>query len=311
VGVDIERQVWLTNMIKCFLFHPSMASSYQALGWTDVKVEPSYAELLPVGKVCSQWINQEVVVCDPKLVLTVGKPPCTLLHNVPFEDLGLQGRVYKTLLGQLLEAGDTRAETRIASNLKLKSSADSPFGGGAKKAAQAAGGPARTSAAKPTPHPVSINRIDPWSKYNVFHMLHPQAVMMSQTGVANGLVSAIQAVLGQKARGMSASDLDAQIDRYVRKRGTADLVRALPYGGRDQFHASARMLETHAVTLANLADVLTRMKLVSGHSGDSVLRKQAAELAETYHLAESRGAELKRLQALRKEYNASFARVSR
>jgi cytosine/adenosine deaminase-related metal-dependent hydrolase len=309
VGVDIERQVWLTNMIKCFLFHPSMAASYQALGWTDVRVEPSYAELLPVGAVCRQWINQEVVVCDPKLVLTVGKPPCTLLHNVPFADLGLQGRVYSKLLGQLLEAGDTRAETNIASHLKLTSKADPPFGR-TRKAAKTGGGAAPKPPAS-QPQPVSITRIAPWSKYNVFHMLHPQAVMMSETAVAGGLVSAIQSVLGPKARGMSASDLNHQITRYVLKHGTAALVKALPYGQRDQFHASASMLETHAVTLANLADVLTRMKLVSGVSADSVLRQQAAELADTYHLAESRGEELKRLKALRTEYNAAFARISK
>ncbi|HEX9260506.1 MAG TPA: amidohydrolase family protein, partial [Acidimicrobiales bacterium] len=171
LGVDIDTQVWLTNMIKCFLFHQSMADSYEALGWTDVKVEQSYTELLDVAKVCSQWIDEEVKVCDPKLVLTVGKPPCTLLHGLPHDDPATQGRVYNTLLGQLLKANDTKAETNVAKHLKLMR--HTPSSDMVKAVASAGAATAQPSKRRPepAPEPLSILRHGPWAAVNVFHML--------------------------------------------------------------------------------------------------------------------------------------------
>jgi 5-methylthioadenosine/S-adenosylhomocysteine deaminase len=327
VGVDTETQVWLSNMIKCFLFHGDNADAYQALGWTDVRVEQSYSELLPVGKVCSQWINEEVQVCDPKLVLTVGKPPCVLLHNLPFDDLGLQGRVYDVLLGVQLPANDSRLETAIASALELTSRYPPPF---SKSMSRAPGGtpalgqslvraasrvknaiaPAMAataiasgtkSAPPPPPHPVAMTRVGPWAKYNVFHMMHPQAVMMAQTSASGGLLAAIQLTLGAKARGMSVDDLNDAIEKYLHTHSTSDLIKALPYGQRDTFTANARLLERHAVTMANLAETLLDLKLVTDprFQPDRVLAQQASQLVTQFHLADSAAAELKKLKDLR------------
>ncbi len=309
-GVDVNRQVWLTNMIKCFLFHGDNVASYQELGWTDVRVEQSYSELLPVGKVCSQWINEEVQVCDPKLVLTVGKPPCVLLHNVPFEDLSLQGRVYGELLGVRLAANDARLETAIAAALKLTSRYPPPFPTGAKRApAIVVKGSAAAKSAAP-PRPVSITRTTPWAGYDVFHMMHPQAVMMAQTGVSGALLAAIQLTLGPKANGMPVDALEDALAKYLRTDTTADLINALPFGQRDTFSANARLLERHAVTMANLADTLIELKLVSDKrfQGERVLAQQAAQLANTFRLADSAAAELKRLKAQRAEQNARIVR---
>ena len=46
---------------------------------------------------------------------------------------------------------------------------------------------------------MAITRIGPWASYDVFHMMHPQAVMMSQTGVSGAVLSAIQMRLGAQA----------------------------------------------------------------------------------------------------------------
>lgn len=266
VGVQYERQVWLTNMIKCFLFHESMAASYQALGWTDVQVQQSYSELLPVAKVCSQWVDQEVVLCDPQLVLTVGKPPCTMLHDVPFGDGALQGRVYNVLLGQLLPARDHTLERAVAKALHLSSTFDPPF----------------------PRSPFSIDRRGPWANYNVYHMMHPQAVMMSQTAVTESLLSAITLVLGPKARGMGRADLLAELGKYLARHKLSELLRALPYGARDDFAANAKLLEIHAVTLAGFADVLHELGVVdAGPRGTAVLETQAKELARQFHLADT------------------------
>ena len=310
VGVDIGAQVWLTNMIKCFLFHPSNAASYQALGWTDVRVQASYGDLLPIGKVCSQWINQEVQVCDPKLVLTVGKPPCVLLHNVPFEDAALQARVYNELMGVRLPANDSRLENAIATKLKLMSRDAPPFSArGAKQPsapaviplATLASASARTRKAPPPPHPVSIERVGPWAHYNVFHMMHPQAVMMAQTAISTALLSAVALVIGPKASGMSIEELTDAMSTFVRAKGTARLLAALPYGQRDSFASNASLLERHAVTLSNFADTLVELDLVSRRriNGDRVLAEQAELLAQTYRLAASADAELKRLEERR------------
>jgi 5-methylthioadenosine/S-adenosylhomocysteine deaminase len=305
VGLHAATQVWLSNMIKCFLFHPENAASYQALGWNDVRVEQSYSELLPVGKVCSQWINEEVQLCDPKLVLTVGKPPCVLLHNVPFDDVGLQGRVYEVLLGVQLPANDSRLEIAIASALKLSSRDWPPFYNGKKPptlptaAAAKKGSVGEAKAVEP--HAVSITRIAPWAKYNVFHLMHPQAVMMAQTGLSGGLLAAMQLVLGAKANGMSVDDLNDALEKYLRSHSTSELINALPYGQRDTFSSNAQLLERHAVTMANLAETLIDLKLVSDtrFQPDRVLAQQASQLAARFHLADSAGAELKKLEALR------------
>lgn len=318
VGVDIGEQVWLTNMIKCFLFHPSNAASYQALGWTDVRVQASYDKLLPIGKVCSQWINQEVGICDPKLVLTVGKPPCVLLHNVPFEDAVLQSRVYNELMGVRLPAHDSRLENAIATKLKLTSRDTPPFTRRGEKRPSAppapaviplaslAGARATAPKAPPPERPVSIERVGPWADYNVFHMMHPQAVMMAQTAVSNALRSAIALRIGPKASGMSVEELTEAMSKYIRTRGTPGLLAALPYGQRDTFFSNATLLERHAVTLANFADTLVELDLVHRRrvSGDRVLDAQAETLAQTYHLDASADAELKRLRKRRDDDRA-------
>ncbi|HEY7502424.1 MAG TPA: amidohydrolase family protein [Vicinamibacterales bacterium] len=309
VGVDASTQVWLSNMIKCFLFHPENVESYQALGWNDVRVEQSYSELLPVGKVCSQWINEEVQVCNPKLVLTVGKPPCVLLHNVPFEDPGLQSRVYDVLLGVQLPANDSRLEIAIASALKLSSRYSPPFSNGpAVRRTTPPQTPSASASQAVERHPVSITRIAPWAKYNVFHMMHPQAVMMAQTGLWGGLIAAIQLTLGPKASRMSVDDLNEALEQYLRKHSAAELIAALPYGQRDAFSANAQLLERHAVTMANLAEALIGLKLVSDRrfQPDRVLAQQAAQLATRFHLADSAGAELKKLEELRAAQQAAI-----
>ena len=126
-----------------------------------------------------------------------------------------------------------------------------------------------------------------------------------------GLVAAMQAVLGPASSRLAPGELRSRIDAYVKKHGTAELIKALPYGQRDQFFTNARMLELHAVTLANLADVLVNLKVVSQPDGDAVLKAQAEDLAGTYHLADTPKAELLKLQALRSEKNARFAALSR
>jgi hypothetical protein len=315
-----DSQIWLTNMVKCYLFHPENVSSYQALGWNDVRVEASYSQLLPVAKVCCQWINQEVQLCDPKLVLSVGKPPCVLLHNVPFEDLALQGLVYNELLGVRLPANDSRLEIAIAEALKLSSKYPPPFSSGRKSASAPATRPVAASApgaagapARVPRLPVSITRIAPWSGYNVFHMMHPQAVMMSQTGISTALLQAIQLVLGPKANGMTVEELNDAMTAYLRTHSTSELLKALPYGQRDTFTTNAVLLKRHAVTLANFADTLLDLRLVSDKriQPKRVLAEQAALLANTFHLADSPDAVLKQLEDMRDGQAARIARYMR
>jgi hypothetical protein len=310
VNVD-EKYVWLTNMIKCFLFHDSMASSYQALGWTDVSVQPTYEKLLQVGKVCTQWINKEVVVSDPKLVLTVGKPPCTLLHNVPLDDAGLQGQVYRELLGQLLKAGDSTAEKNIARNLLLKSSDAPPFDKKGRSVDQVATA-AESWSPKPPARSIAITRLEPWSDRNVFHMLHPQAVMMAETGVITGLQAAALMSHGSKSHARRP-DADP-VASALKGRSLTELLGALPPGQQDQFWANAQVLETHAATLANLADALRAVKFDNGSdplpTGDDVLKDQADALVARFHLADSAAAELHQLQAVRSGRNDRFKKLA-
>jgi hypothetical protein len=62
--------------------------------------------------------------------------------------------------------------------------------------------------------------------------------------------------------------------------------------------------------MANLADTLVDLELVSARAvhADRVLAAQAAQLANTFRLADSADAELKRLKDLRAEHSARIAR---
>ncbi len=300
VGVDLETQVWLTNMIKCFLFHQSMVDSYQSLGWTDVRVEESYSQLLPVARVCKQWIEREVEACRPKLVLTVGKPPCTLLHGIPEKEASLQGRVYNALLGVLLPPDDPRIERGLASELRGPApTPKSPEEPGKKPRAskKPAEGKVSPDPAATAPPPPAIVRGAPWSKYGVFHMLHPQAVMMSQTGIAEALQQASAYLLGAKGAGRSR----AELQRAAEKVSVHDLVPALPPGQRDAYEANAKLLETHAVSLADLADALVGLGLTKAPTGPHVLEAQAKELTVSFRLADSWREELDKLARMRAE----------
>ena len=117
---------------------------------------------------------------------------------------------------------------------------------------------------------MSITRIGPWAQVNVFHMMHPQAVMMAQTAVSQSLRSAIAYRLGPKANGMSTDDLTEAMEKYIRSHGTAKLIAALPYGQRDTFFSNATLLERHAVTLANFAGHRSKNSLRTSRARSSV-----------------------------------------
>jgi hypothetical protein len=137
--------------------------------------------------------------------------------------------------------------------------------------------------------------------------------MMAQTAVSSALVLAMQMTLGPKADGMSLEQLNDAVAAFVRKHGTLALITALPYGQRDTFMSNATLLERHAVTMADLADTLAAVRVGKdrGVDGDRVLAQQAAGLVESFHLADSASAELKRLRQQRANQRARMEKYLR
>jgi hypothetical protein len=249
------------------------------------------------GRVCQKWANEEVLVADPKLVLTVGEPPCTLLHNISQYDLDLQGQVYQILVGHLLPAGTRTVEVNIQKNGPLMGTKPGPTT------------PDGTST--PVYGPAPITRSAPWAAYHVFHLVHPQAVMMAQTGVTTAQLQAISLSLGAKSNGMNLAQLYRARDQYLSRHSVAELLGLLPLGPQADYAMNVTSLKRHAVALANLADVLHDMKLTTGKRADDVLRDQATQMVDRFRMAASITALYDELRALRRQRNDAFTKLSR
>ena len=139
MAIDAGKDVWTTNLIKCYLFHQRNCDDYKAMGW-DTPVEETHSKMMQIAPVCWQRnLKRELEVCKPMLVITVGEPNCTVVQNLVDADPGKQKEAYDALLGVPLEAGKVADEEK-----------DFP-------------------------------RDDFWLQYNVMHMWHPEAILISQT----------------------------------------------------------------------------------------------------------------------------------
>jgi uracil-DNA glycosylase len=82
LGLDAVKDLWITNMVKCFLFKPGHINAYRRLGWTDPNVEPTRYEYLKVAAVCmTRHLAKELDLCQPKLVITLGAEVCRMVHS--------------------------------------------------------------------------------------------------------------------------------------------------------------------------------------------------------------------------------------
>jgi uracil-DNA glycosylase len=81
--LGLEREnLWITNLVKCFLFGKKHWDNYQALGWANPPFEPTAdKDYFDAARLCfAQHLAKEVELCKPKLVLALGEPAGQMIH---------------------------------------------------------------------------------------------------------------------------------------------------------------------------------------------------------------------------------------
>ncbi len=90
LGLTLENDVWLTNVVKCFLFKPAQVAVYTRLGWNDPaapQVQATHPGYAGVAAVClAHHLVQEVALCQPKLILALGQNVFRALNPGSDED---------------------------------------------------------------------------------------------------------------------------------------------------------------------------------------------------------------------------------
>jgi uracil-DNA glycosylase len=81
LGLNNE-DLWITNMVKCFLFRDRHVKTYiEELEWKVPSVEATRDDYLEVAKICFERnLMSEVELCKPKLVIGLGGDVFQMIH---------------------------------------------------------------------------------------------------------------------------------------------------------------------------------------------------------------------------------------
>lgn len=105
-----KEDLWITNLVKCFLFKQGHVNAYKKLGWNDPPVEESHTEYFTAAAAClKQNLNRELELCKPKLVIALGEKVLRMVHgdgNTPTS----QEDLFKKLVGKPLRANEHEIE---------------------------------------------------------------------------------------------------------------------------------------------------------------------------------------------------------
>jgi uracil-DNA glycosylase len=86
-----EDSLWITNLVKCFLFKPEHIRAYDSIGWEIPDgFEATRGEFggsneteryYEAARLCVQgWLARELELCVPKLVIALGSDVCRMVH---------------------------------------------------------------------------------------------------------------------------------------------------------------------------------------------------------------------------------------
>lgn len=112
----IQDDLWITNMVKCFLFKPEHVTAYNKINWPipdgfeatrgDDNGSSDTERYFEAAKPCIQlWLSKELELCEPKLVITLGKFVCRMIHADKDHFKPADDGVWKIVRGKLLRAG--------------------------------------------------------------------------------------------------------------------------------------------------------------------------------------------------------------
>lgn len=78
--LQIDRsQTWITDLVKVFLFKPGHAEKYKQLGFKGTLVFRK--EFKSLAKNSISYINNEIEICNPKIILSLGTEVNSVLLN--------------------------------------------------------------------------------------------------------------------------------------------------------------------------------------------------------------------------------------
>lgn len=108
LGLDRTRDLWLTNLVKCFLVDQGDWNTYLRLGWVESggPVQPTREDYAKFGGVCMlNHLVREIELCDPVLIIALGFNVCGFVHG---SDDGkfANPNPYSSVVGKPLRAGE-------------------------------------------------------------------------------------------------------------------------------------------------------------------------------------------------------------
>jgi uracil-DNA glycosylase len=119
LGLDLITDVWLTNVVKCFLMQERHIETYDKLSWVGAglpNTTAAYDDYFQIAAVCvMRHLAHEIQECQPKLVIAFGERVYRMIHSsddflIPGPDLSPFGDITGTPLraGQQVYPLDTR-----------------------------------------------------------------------------------------------------------------------------------------------------------------------------------------------------------
>jgi uracil-DNA glycosylase len=138
LGLSLQTDIWLTNMVKCFLLQTKHITTYSHIGWIGPglpSTHESYDEYFSVAARCAVLhLAGELQLCQPRLVIGLGE------------------RVYRMIHSQ--------------DNFQIPATDPGPF-------ANVAGTPFRAGLVE-DPHDL---RVPPFKDFNIVHLTHPSRLL--------------------------------------------------------------------------------------------------------------------------------------
>ena len=103
--LDREKDMYITNITKCFLFEDVEVAAYKRLGWTTPPVKATRTRYFEAAAVCVQlWLAKEIEMCKPKLVISMGGEGCRVIHGRMNAADANENKPFTRLRGKLLRA---------------------------------------------------------------------------------------------------------------------------------------------------------------------------------------------------------------
>ncbi|NLZ72372.1 MAG: hypothetical protein GX905_00895 [Bacteroidales bacterium] len=75
IGVSY-KDCWLTNLVKVYLFTSLDVKKYEKLGKTILPTRNAFASY---AQKSMKWLDEEIEICDPELIITLGAAPAQYL----------------------------------------------------------------------------------------------------------------------------------------------------------------------------------------------------------------------------------------